>query len=100
VHDIPLLTETGQARSFDAVVVVDVPVSTQLDRLVELRGMSRQEAESRVAAQASREERIAIATYVVDNTGTIEELRARVAEVYAELAGRMRGSGPAPGTVP
>ena len=100
VHDIPLLTETGQAGSFDAVVVVDVPVATQLDRLVELRGMSRQEAESRVAAQASREERLAIATYVVDNTGTIEELRARVAEVYAELAGRMRGSGPAPGTVP
>lgn len=100
VHDIPLLAETGQAGSFDAVVVVDVPVATQLDRLVELRGMSRQEAESRVAAQASREARLAIATYVVDNTGTIEELRARVAEVYAELAGRMRGSGPAPGTVP
>jgi len=100
VHDIPLLTETRQAGSFDAVVVVDVPVETQLDRMVELRGMGRQEAESRVAAQSSREERLAIATYVVDNTGTIEELRARVAEVYAELGGWMRGSRPAPGTVP
>jgi dephospho-CoA kinase len=86
VHDIPLLTETGQAGSFDAVVVVDVPVETQLDRMAGLRGMSRQDAESRVAAQASREERLAIATYVVDNSGTIEELRDRVAEVFADLA--------------
>lgn len=86
VHDIPLLTETGQAGSFDAVVVVDVPVETQLDRMVELRGMSRQEAASRVAAQATREERLAIATYVVDNTGTLEELRDQVAEVYVDLA--------------
>ena len=86
VHDIPLLTETGQAGSFDAVVIVDVPVETQLDRMVELRGMSRQEAASRVAAQATREERLAIATYVVDNTGTLEELRDQVAEVYVDLA--------------
>jgi len=86
VHDIPLLTETGQADLFDAVVVVDVPVETQLDRMVELRGLSRQEAQARVAAQASRDERLAIATHVVDNTGTLEELRDRVAEVYADLA--------------
>jgi len=69
------------------VVVVDVPVETQLARLVELRGMTREDAEARVAAQADREERLAIATYVVDNTGTVQELRARVAEVYAGLAG-------------
>jgi len=86
VHDIPLLTETGQAGSFDAVVVVDVPVATQVARMVELRGMAREDAEARVAAQASREDRLAVATYVVDNTGTPEQLRARVAEVYAELA--------------
>jgi dephospho-CoA kinase len=87
VHDIPLLTETGQAASFDAVVVVDVPVETQVERMVALRAMSREEAESRIAAQASREDRLAIATYVVDNTGTLDQLRTRVAEVYAELAG-------------
>jgi dephospho-CoA kinase len=87
VHDIPLLTETGQAASFDAVVVVDVPVDTQVARMVGLRGMTREEAESRIAAQATREDRLAIATYVVENTGTLEQLRARVAEVYAELAG-------------
>jgi dephospho-CoA kinase len=88
VHDIPLLTETGQAGSFDAVVVVDVPVATQVARMVELRGMAREDAQARVAAQASREDRLAVATYVVDNTGTPEQLRARVAEVYAALAAR------------
>lgn len=87
VHDIPLLTETGQAGSFDAVVVVDVPVESQVERMVTLRGMSPEDAQSRVDAQASREERLAVATYVVDNTGTLEELRDRVHSVYAELAG-------------
>ena len=87
VHDIPLLAETGQASAFDAVIVVDVPVETQVERMVGLRGMSREDAESRVAAQASREDRLAIATHVVDNTGTLEELRARVDAVYAELTG-------------
>ena len=87
VHDIPLLTETGQAASFDAVVVVDVPVETQVERMVSLRGMSPEDARARVAAQASREERLAVATYVVDNTGTLEELRARVDEVYDRLSG-------------
>jgi dephospho-CoA kinase len=85
VHDIPLLTETGQAASFEAVVVVDVPVEVQVDRMVHMRGMSPEDARARVAAQASREERLAIATHVVDNTGTFEELRERVAEVYGEL---------------
>lgn len=72
VHDIPLLTETGQAGSFDAVVVVDVPVETQVERMVRLRGMTEADARSRVAAQASRDERRAVATYLIDNTGTLE----------------------------
>ena len=87
VHDIPLLTETGQAGSFDAVVVVDVPVETQVARMVALRGMSEEDARARVAAQASREERLAVATHVVDNTGSLDELRARVDEVHDALAG-------------
>jgi dephospho-CoA kinase len=85
VHDIPLLTETGQAGSFDAVIVVDVPVEVQLDRMARLRGMSEADTRARVEAQASREDRRAIATYVVDNTGTLEELRERVAEIYRAL---------------
>jgi len=87
VHDIPLLAETGQADRFDAVVVVDVPVEVQLDRMVRLRGMSPADAEARIVAQASREERLACATHVVENTGTLDELEAAVSAVFADLAG-------------
>ena len=85
VHDIPLLAESGQAGSFDAVVVVDVPPDVQVDRMVRIRGMSAEEARAWIAAQATREERLAVATYVVDNTGTFDDLRARVEEIYREL---------------
>ncbi|HET8961200.1 dephospho-CoA kinase [Nocardioides sp.] len=85
VHDIPLLAETGQADGFSAVIVVDVPVELQVERMVELRGMTREDAEARVAAQASREARLEIATHVVDNTGTIDDLRRRVTEVFRDL---------------
>lgn len=86
VHDIPLLVETGQADSFDAVIVVDVPRELQIDRMVRLRGMSPADAEARVAAQATREQRATAATYLIDNTGTLEDLRHRVAEVFRQLA--------------
>lgn len=86
VHDIPLLTETGQGDGFDAVIVVDVPVETQVERMVELRAMTAADAKARVSAQASREQRLAIATYVLDNTGTLEDLRDRVTEVFTELS--------------
>lgn len=85
VHDIPLLVETGQAGRFDAVVVVDVPVEMQVERLVRDRGMTPEDAKARIAAQASREERLAVATHVVDNSGTREDLRRRVAEVFESL---------------
>ena len=85
VHDIPLLVETGQADRFDAVLVVDVPVETQVERMVRDRGMSREDALARVAAQAGREQRLGAATHVVDNTGTREDLRDRVTEVLEEL---------------
>ncbi|HQR27318.1 MAG TPA: dephospho-CoA kinase [Nocardioides sp.] len=85
VHDIPLLAETGQAGDFDAVVVVDVPVTTQLDRMVSLRGMTPEAAQARVAAQASREERAGVATYLIENTGSVEDLRRTVAGVFESL---------------
>ncbi|MEO5851841.1 MAG: dephospho-CoA kinase [Nocardioides sp.] len=92
VHDIPLLAETGQAASFDAVVVVDVPVETQVERMTGLRRMTEADARSRIAAQATREQRLAVATYVVDNTGSLDDLRTRVAQVYADLVGDRAGS--------
>ena len=90
VHDIPLLAETGQAGSFDAVIVVDVPVETQVERMVALRGLTREDAAARVAAQADRARRRAVATYVIENTGTLEDLRDRVTEVFEGLLGRSK----------
>jgi dephospho-CoA kinase len=87
VHDIPLLAETGQAGSFDAVLVVDVPPEVQVSRLVHDRGWSTEEAAARIAAQADRDDRLAVATHVIDNTGTLEDLRQRVAEVFVQLTG-------------
>lgn len=88
VHDIPLLVESGRADTFDEVLVVDAPVELQVERMMRDRGWTREEAESRIAAQATREERRAIATYVIENTGTLEDLRQRVTEVFAELSSR------------
>ena len=85
VHDIPLLVETGQASAFDAVIVVDVPPEVQVRRMVELRGMTHEDAEARIAAQATREERLAVATHVIENTGTLDDLRLRVDAVLEEL---------------
>ncbi len=86
IHDIPLLAETGRADSFDAVIVVDVPDETRIDRMLRDRGWTRADAESRIAAQATREERLAIATHVIVNDGSLDSLRRRVNEVYSELA--------------
>lgn len=86
VHDIPLLAETGQPGQFDAVLVVDVPTEVQVERMVHDRGMTVADAEARIAAQATREQRLAIATHVIDNTGTVEDLRRQVTEVFEELS--------------
>jgi len=87
VHDIPLLVETGQAGSFDAVVVVDTPEETQVERMTSRRGWTEADARARMAAQATREQRRSVATYVIENTGTREDLRRRVTEVFDELRG-------------
>lgn len=85
VHDLPLLVEAGMATLFDLVVVVDVPEDVQVERLVTLRGMTEAEVRARLAAQASREERAAVADVVLDNTGTIEDLEARVDELWTRI---------------
>jgi dephospho-CoA kinase len=85
VHDIPLLAESGRAGTFDAVIVVDAPPEIQVERMVRDRQWTEEEAHARIAAQASPADRRAIATYVVENTGTLEELRAQVETIYGEL---------------
>ncbi|MCX4749711.1 dephospho-CoA kinase [Kitasatospora sp. NBC_01287] len=85
VHDVPLLVENGLQPLYDQVIVVDADESVRLDRLVRLRGMSEDEARSRMAAQATREQRLAAADLVVANNGTVEELERRVAAVWERL---------------
>ncbi|MEG9225698.1 dephospho-CoA kinase [Aeromicrobium sp. Sec7.5] len=88
VHDIPLLAESGGRGPYDVVVVVDVPVEVQVERLVRDRGMSPDEARARIDAQASRDDRAAVADVVVDNSGSLEELTAAVRDLWQELSAR------------
>jgi len=88
VHVIPLLVETGQADDFDLCVVVDLDPETQLQRLRERNGLSAEEAQARLDAQASRADRLAVADRVLDNGGTPEDLRRQVGELWSELAAR------------
>ena len=88
VHDVPLLAENHLAGGFDEVVVVDVAPRIQLERLARERGMPKAQAEARMRAQAAREDRLAIATIVVDNSGSLAELDREVGELWAELRRR------------
>jgi dephospho-CoA kinase len=92
VHDVPLLAENGLAPLYDLVVVVDAAPRTQLDRLVRLRGMTEDDARARMAAQASREERLALADIVIDNDGPLEALESQVRAVWQELRARWPGA--------
>lgn len=82
IYAVPLLVETGQQARFDRIVLVDVPVSVQLNRLLQRDGSSADEATAILASQASREERLAIADDVIDNTGTVEETQAQVIQLH------------------
>jgi dephospho-CoA kinase len=87
VHDVPLLAEGGRGSEFDQVIVIDVPPEIQLERLA-ARGMPEEQARARMAAQATREQRLAVANIVIDNSGTLEDLDRRVSEVWADLRAR------------
>ena len=84
VHDVPLLAEGGRGTEFDLVIVVDVAPEVQVERLA-ARGMPAGQARARMAAQATREQRLAVADIVIDNSGTLADLDAQVAEVWAVL---------------
>ncbi|KUM32390.1 dephospho-CoA kinase [Arthrobacter sp. EpRS66] len=85
VEDIPLLVESGQAEDFDAVIVVQAPHEERIRRMVEDRGWSVEDARSRMAAQATDEQRAAVANHVLENSGTLEDLQGRVAALYQQL---------------
>jgi len=84
VQDIPLLVETGQGKNFHLVVVVDAPEDVRIQRMAEHRNMSVGEAHARMSAQASREERLAAADVVLENSGTPEQLRHAVDALWEQ----------------
>ncbi|MFR9727370.1 dephospho-CoA kinase [Streptomyces sp. MS19] len=85
VHDVPLLAENGLAGRYDAVVVVDASERTRRARLLSTRGMTGQDADARMAAQASRAERLAIADFVLDNDGSLADLERQVSALWEKL---------------
>ena len=95
VHDVPLIAENGRAGAYDVVVVVDAPPEDP-GRAAgpPCRGMTREQARARMAAQASREQRLAIADIVIDNSGSLAELDRQVGDLWAELRRRAAESGP------
>jgi len=94
VHDVPLIAENSRAGVYDIVVVVDAPPKIQAERLVRRRGLTREQARARMAAQASREQRLAIADIVIDNSGSQAELDRQVGDLWARLRRRAADSGP------
>jgi dephospho-CoA kinase len=83
VHDVPLLVETGQAGGYDLVLVVEADPGTRVARLVQ-RGLTAEDARARMAAQASDEQRRAVADIVLDNSGTPDDLEVQVDRFWAE----------------
>jgi dephospho-CoA kinase len=91
VHDVPLLAEGGRSGEFDLVIVVDVAPGLQVERAAGQRGMTADQVRARMAAQASREQRLAVADVVIDNSGTLADLDRRVSAVWANLQARAKG---------
>jgi dephospho-CoA kinase len=89
ICDVPLLVESkaAAARPYVAVVVVEAPLDLRLDRL-EVRGVPRDDAQRRMAAQATDEERREVATHLIDNGGDLESLSRQVDDVWADLLTR------------
>ena len=84
VLDVPLLAEVGRDRyPVAGVIVVDAPLALAVSRLVGLRGLAEEDARARIAAQASREQRLAIADVVIDNSGDLDHLRSEVERAWA-----------------
>jgi dephospho-CoA kinase len=85
IVDVPLLFEAGMQAGLDAVIVVYAPEHTQLDRLMARDGLTRSDALARIRAQMPIESKKALATHLVDNSGSFETARAQALELYRQL---------------
>jgi len=86
VLDFPLLAENPR-NDLDATIVIDIDPEIAVERLVNSRGMDETDARNRIASQASREKRLAIATQVIDNSEGVDSLREQVADVWSTITG-------------
>lgn len=93
INDVPLIVEAGVADRYAVIVVVDAPLQVQLDRLTRLRGMAAEAAQARIDVQASREDRLAIADHVIDNSGDLDTLQPQIEKVWASLVERAQEEG-------
>lgn len=94
VYDVPLLAEANLPRSYDLIVVAHADAGTRRDRLTALRGMTPEEAERRIAAQASDDERLALADVVIDTNGSLQETLSQADGLWTDLLKKSRsGSG-------
>lgn len=82
VYDMPLLVETSQRDLVDHVVVVDVPEDVQISRAVGMRGLQEDDVRRRITAQAGRDERIAFADTVIDNSGTPAQTEEQIDRLW------------------
>lgn len=85
IIDAALMIESGGYKRFDKLIVVYCDRETQIERLIQRNQITREDAERRVAAQMSSEEKLRYADYTIDTSGTFETTRQRVVEVYEEL---------------
>lgn len=85
IYEAPLIVENGLYHGMDGVIVVDVPEELQIERAMRRSGLLREQAEARLRAQTSRQARLAIANWVIENSGGVDALRPRVEAVWAEL---------------
>ncbi len=85
VYEVPLLFEVGAEGRVDAVLVVTVSEDLQRRRLEERDGLSPEEVDARIASQLPQEEKVARADFVVDNSGSLEQTKAQVNEIFARL---------------
>jgi dephospho-CoA kinase len=90
VIDAALIVDVGVSSMFDLIVLVAADEEARLSRLLEMRGMSEEEGRARIASQVPDATRLESADFVIENNGSIEQLRSKVAEAWKEIERRSR----------
>lgn len=93
IYDVPLLVESQDQREWDHIVVTEAPADVRLDRMVRLRGMTRTDAQQRIAHQADDDARRAIADVIIDTGGTKTETQQQVDALWQRVAGHAQSGG-------